>query len=193
MRPAAGRCTLPISRGSTGGSPTGSRVPALRDRRADSIAGCGAAGTAVQLPWRCRARARDHRTTCVPGRCGWFAHSPSVRRPVLTATRPIPTQPVRSRCVVRGRVADRVHPAGLHEIAHPSRGGAAKPRDSLSQPGCRTEPSHVLGWNALDRRASTRTATDAAPPPGARLDGDRRHDRRDRRPRDPIHGDERGA
>jgi hypothetical protein len=31
-----------------------------------------------------------------------------------------------------------------HEQAHPSRGGAAKPRDSLSQPGRRTERIHVL-------------------------------------------------
>src|SRR6478752_4561668 len=30
------------------------------------------------------------------------------------------------------------------ERAHPSRGGAAKPRDFPSQPGCRTERTHVL-------------------------------------------------
>jgi hypothetical protein len=39
-----------------------------------------------------------------------------------------------------------------HENAHPSRDGAAKPRDSLSQPGCRMEwLSHVLGWNQMAR------------------------------------------
>ena len=47
-----------------------------------------------------------------------------------------------------------------HERAHPSRGGAAKPRDPSGQPGCRTEPrSHVLGRHALGRRAPASTST----------------------------------
>ena len=42
--------------------------------------------------------------------------------------------------------------ASDHEIAHPSRGGAAKPRDSRSQPGCRMERLiDVLGWFPLGR------------------------------------------
>jgi hypothetical protein len=89
-------------------------------------------------------------------------------------------------------VADRVHPAGLHEIAHPSRGGVAKPRGSLSQPGCRTEPQHVLERNALDRRASTHNPP-CTTTSGARLDCDGRHGRRDRRPGNPIRGGERGT
>ncbi len=46
---------------------------------------------------------------------------------------------------------------GLLELAHPSRGGAAKPRGSRSQPGYRKgRPIHVLEWLELDRRACPR-------------------------------------
>ena len=44
-------------------------------------------------------------------------------------------------------LAEPRQPAGLHEIAHPSRGGAAKPRDSPSQPGRRMEPPHMSFWD----------------------------------------------
>src|SRR4051794_15275924 len=46
----------------------------------------------------------------------------------------------------------------FHETAHPSRGGAAKPRDSLSQPGCRTEPRSMF-WDG------TRWADERPAPP----------------------------
>jgi len=42
-------------------------------------------------------------------------------------------------------------PGAVHEIAHPSRDGAAKPRDSPSQPGYRMEPSNgLLGRISMD-------------------------------------------
>ncbi len=57
-----------------------------------------------------------------------------------------------------------------HEMAHPSRGGAAKPRDSPSQPGCRMKVyDNVLGWRALGpRRRSPVRASAAAPRTGLR-------------------------
>ena len=51
----------------------------------------------------------------------------------------------------RARLAGRC-PDRAREIAHPSRGGAAKPRDSPSQPGCRTEPNRGSG---MGRAGST--------------------------------------
>ncbi len=35
----------------------------------------------------------------------------------------------------------------IHDTAHPSRGGAAKPRDSMSQPGCRMECLSMSFWD----------------------------------------------
>ena len=59
-----------------------------------------------------------------------------------------------------------------HEIAHPPRGGVAKPRNSLSQPGCRmeTRSNDFLEWNRLGRRPgrhpADRPPTSSAPGAG---------------------------
>ncbi len=86
--------------------------------------------------------------------------------------------------------AEGVNPTALqdrkpahHERAHPTRGGAAKPRDSPSQPGYRMETEHsdVLGWNSLDRRTrhAGQTGQGRPVPASAPL---RNADHRDRRP-----------
>ena len=65
-----------------------------------------------------------------------------------------------SRPASADTAASRGHPdscpgTAVHEIAHPPRGGAAKPRGSRSQPGYRMErTSHVLGRYPLGRRAA---------------------------------------
>jgi hypothetical protein len=76
-------------------------------------------------------------------------------------------------CAVSPRRATR---ASIHEIAHPPRDGAAKPRDSLSQPGCRTEnASYVLGWFEMGtRHPSAPAPTTIQRTSLARLDLDRR-------------------
>ena len=59
-----------------------------------------------------------------------------------------PTLATRRRLVSR---LPRPSPGAVHEIAHPSRDGAAKPRDSPSQPGYRMEPSNgLLGRISMD-------------------------------------------
>jgi hypothetical protein len=89
----------------------------------------------------------------------------------------------------RGRAPDAIPASGLLEIAHPSRGGAAKPRGSRSQPGCRKEcPFHVLGWPALGSGAGpcNGDTTAADGPPAAPAADRRQHRRPGRGPRDPV-------
>ncbi len=80
-------------------------------------------------------------------------------------------------------------PSGTHEIAHPSRGGAAKPRGSRSQPGCRMEFESMV-WDGT--RWVSETPTPLSPKAKVRstprLARDRRHDPRDRRHRRPVRG-----